>query len=106
MGLAERFASMTIGKENIEEKNLILKPVEIQSKVIEIDTYKKFEDLESDTINKIRKTPYWHDYPLKSQESMIEKYFDSKIKSRYSDINYTTNEKIGFIKNVITLVNS
>ena len=96
MGLAERFT----GK--IENKTV----TEFKSNVIEIDTYKKFEDLEADTINKIRTTPHWQDYPLKSQENMISKYFDNKIKSRYSDINYTNNEKSGFIKNIMTLVNS
>ena len=42
----------------------------------------KFEELETDIINKIRKTPYWEDYSLKRQECMISKYFDVKIQKK------------------------
>ncbi len=107
MGLAERF------RGKLEQQDIFSTPdTASNSTVIPIkkvncsDLYKKFEDLETDTISKIRQTPYWHDYPLKKQENMIGKYFDSKIKSKYSDINYTSNEKIGFIKNIINLANN
>ena len=107
MGLAERFGSGVKLNKIVKDKiSLSPKIIEIKPKVIEIDTYKKFEDLETDTINKIRKTPHWQDYPLKNQENMISKYFDSKIKGKYSDINYTNTEKLGFIKNILTLANS
>ncbi len=103
MGLSERFGKLKKENFNMQQSQNV---IEIKPKVIEIDTYKKFEDLETDTINKIRRTPHWQDYPLKNQENMISKYFDSKIKTRYSDINYTNNEKSGFIKNILTLANS
>ena len=104
MGLAERFGFKMKFKTDVEQQTS--KVIKIKPKVIEFETYKKFEDLETDTINKIRKTPHWQDYPLKNQENMISKYFDSKIKSRYSDINYTLSEKMGFIKNILTLANN
>lgn len=103
MGLSERFGKFKKENFNLQQSQNV---IEIKPKVIEIDTYKKFEDLETDTINKIRRTPHWQDYPLKNQENMISKYFDSKIKTRYSDINYTNNEKSGFIKNILTLANN
>lgn len=67
----------------------------------------KFEDIETDIISKIRKTPYWEEYSTTRQEQMISKYFDKKISnSKYENINYTNNEKIEFIKNIITLSNN
>ncbi|MBR1424225.1 hypothetical protein IJ579_01525 [bacterium] len=97
MGLSERFS----GKLNTEK----LQTQQPTKNIIE-DEYKKFEDLETDAINKIRKTPHWQEYPLKTQENMIAKYFDNKIKNRYINISYTNSEKIGFIKNILTLANN
>ncbi len=67
----------------------------------------KFEDIETDIISKIRKTPYWEEYSKTRQEQMISKYFDKKFSnSKYENINYTNNEKIEFIKNIIALSNN
>lgn len=62
----------------------------------------KFEELETEIISKIRKTPYWNEYSIDRQKSMIEKYF--KIKTKNS--NTSQEEKNEFIKNIIILSNN
>lgn len=62
----------------------------------------KFEELETEIISKIRKTPYWNEYSIDRQKSMVEKYF--KIKTKNS--NTTQEEKNEFIKNIIILTNN
>ena len=73
-------------------------------KAVDNDIYSvpKFEDLETQIISKIRKTPYWEEYSFDRQKSMIEKYF--KIKTKNS--NTTQGEKNEFIKNIIILTNN
>lgn len=73
-------------------------------KAVDNDIYSvpKFEELETEIISKIRKTPYWNEYSIDRQKSMIEKYF--KIKTKNS--NTTQEDKNEFIKNVIILTNN
>lgn len=73
-------------------------------KTVDNDIYSgpKFEDLETQIISKIRKTPYWEEYSFDRQKNMIEKYF--KIKTKNS--NTTQEEKNEFIKNIIILTNN
>lgn len=73
-------------------------------KAVDNDIYSvpKFEELETKIISKIRKTPYWNEYSIDRQKSMIEKYF--KIKTKNS--NTTQEEKNEFIKNIIILTNN
>lgn len=73
-------------------------------KAVDNDIYSvpKFEELETEIISKIRKTPYWNEYSIDRQKSMIEKYF--KIKTKNS--NTTQEEKNEFIKNIIILSNN
>lgn len=73
-------------------------------KAVDNDIYSvpKFEELETEIISKIRKTPYWNEYPIDRQKSMIEKYF--KIKTKNS--NTTQEEKNEFIKNILILSNN
>ena len=72
MGLAERFKeelkSKNIFEKNNIEKNLekeniqfISKPINNIVKAVDNDIYSvpKFEELETEIISKIRKTPYW-----------------------------------------------
>lgn len=67
----------------------------------------KFEELETEIIEKIRKTPYWEEFSRERQKQMISKYFDKKIlSSKYENINYTNNEKLEFIKNILALSNN
>lgn len=70
-------------------------------KTVDNDIYSvpKFEELETEIISKIRKTPYWNEYSIDRQKSMIEKYF--KIKTKNS--NTTQEEKNEFIKNILIL---
>lgn len=94
---------------------------EIKNEVVEVSTAKdyetefekkhystvKFEELETDIINKIRKTPYWEDYSRKRQENMISKYFDIKTKrKRYSQYVYSLEDRNEFIQNILTLSNN
>ncbi len=73
-------------------------------KTVDNDIYSvpKFEELETEIISKIRKTPYWNEYSIDRQKRMIEKYF--KIKTKNS--NTTQEEKNEFIKNIIILTNN
>lgn len=65
----------------------------------------KFEDLETDIIEKIRKTPYWNEYSTERKTNMVSKFFDNKIQKKYSDIQYNEKDKNNFIQNVLTLSN-
>ena len=40
------------------------------------------ENLETELINKIRKTPYWEDFSTERKTGMIENYFDNKLKRK------------------------
>lgn len=71
-----------------------------------INNTPKFEELETEIIDKIRKTPYWEDYSLKQQETMIGKYFDNKVSKKYQQIDYSAKEKQVFIENIIALSNN
>lgn len=73
-------------------------------KAVDNDIYSvpKFEELETEIISKIRKTPYWNEYSIDRQKSMIEKYF--KIKTKNS--NTTQEEKNEFIKSILILSNN
>ena len=136
MGLAERFKEKLenkdiFQKENIEEAleqndiKFISKPIEneivIQPKTIHsgqidsvenisdlniLQTSTKFEDLETELINKIRKTPYWLEFSTDRKKNMIEKYFENRIQSEiYSNISYTSSDKQEFVENILTLSN-
>ena len=58
--------------------------------------------IETDTISKIKKTPYWSDYEEQAQENMIGKYFDSKIKREGTE--YTKEERNMFVRNILDLI--
>lgn len=123
MGLAERFKDKLNNKDIFKEKEIkfISKPVEITeiepekvsetviepvSNILEEATQvtsvhtEKFEDLESELINKIRKTPYWEEYSIQRQEKMISSYFLKKVQD------YTLDEKNEFVKNALALANN
>lgn len=136
MGLAERFKDKLENKDifqkgNIEETleqndiKFISKPIEkeivIQPKAIHSgqnapienlsdlnisNTFTKFEDLETELINKIRKTPYWLEFSTEQKKNMIEKYFEKRIQSEmYSSISYSNSDKKEFVENILTLSN-
>lgn len=123
MGLAERFKDKLNNKDIFKEKEIkfISKPVEITeiepekvsetviepvSNILEEATQvtsvhtEKFEDLESELISKIRKTPYWEEYSIQRQEKMISSYFLKKVQD------YTLDEKNEFVKNALALANN
>lgn len=73
-------------------------------KAVDNDIYSvpKFEDLETQIISKIRKTPYWEEYSFDRQKNMVEKYFNSKTKH----IKVTNEDKNEFIKSILILSNN
>ena len=73
-------------------------------KAVDNDIYSvpKFEELETQIISKIRKTPYWNEYSIDRQKNMIEKYFNSKTKH----IKVTNEDKNEFIKSILILSNN
>lgn len=124
MGLAERFKDKLNTKDIFKEKEIenilekdeikfISKPIETTETIIEpvsnileetpqaapVHT-EKFEDLESELISKIRKTPYWEEYSIQRQEKMISSYFIKKVQE------YTPEEKSEFVKNILALANN
>lgn len=105
MGLAERFKGKLENKNIFknEQNNFISSPINnVQN--IEDQNPNKFENLETEIISKIRKTPYWEEYSKKAQTNMIGSYFDKKITKK--DIQYSTQEKEEFIKNILILSNN
>ncbi len=112
MGLAERFKEELKTKNIFEksniEKNLEKENIQFISKPIltsennESYTEPKFEDLETQIISKIRKTPYWEEYSFDRQKNMVEKYFKSKTKH----IKVTNEDKNEFIKSILILSNN
>ncbi len=137
MGLAERFKNKLENKdiykkEVIEQKleendiKFISKPIEdkivpknisIQTPVtipdvipeqeIKSEKRENLENLETEIIDKIRKTPYWEEYTKEQQINMIEKYFNVKTKSaKYNSVEYSTRDKQVFITTVLTLANN
>ena len=136
MGLAERFKDKLENKDIFQKGNIketleqndikfISKPIEkeivIQTKAIHSgqiapienlsdlnvsNTSTKFEDLETELINKIRKTPYWLEFTTEQKKNMIEKYFEKRIQSEmYSSISYSNSDKKEFVENILTLSN-
>lgn len=117
MGLAERFKE-ELKSKNIFEKSNIEKNLEkeniqfisrpIKETIIEptlqakVESEDVLENLETEIISKIRKTPYWEEFSVDRQKNMIEKYFESKTKNK----EYTQNEKTEFIKNILILSNN
>lgn len=112
MGLAERFKEELKSKnifeksnieKNLEKENIqfISKPI-LTSEINESYTEPKFEDLETQIISKIRKTPYWEEYSFDRQKNMVEKYFNSKTKH----IKVTNEDKNEFIKSILILSNN
>ena len=130
MGLAERFKDKLEQKDIFQKDKYITKEVkdtkpeeqqkqceQLESEInllAEVNTDEapkirpqaKFEELETEIIGKIRKTPYWADYSTIKQENMISKYFDNKVqKNKYSKIEYSTADKLSFIQDILTLSN-
>ena len=102
-------------EDKIEQKNTTIQsPVEISNILKEQDNttapdIKKsnLEDLETEIIDKIRKTPYWEEYSVEAQTNMIEKYFNARIKStKYSTAEYSHRDKQLFIRTVLALSNN
>ncbi|MCM1338597.1 MAG: hypothetical protein NC191_02875 [Muribaculaceae bacterium] len=111
MGLADRF------KDSLEKKDLFqssgrksaVSEVKLSVKNNESKMFSNpsgklnnFDDLETDIINKIRKTPYWSEYSTMEQRKMISAYFCRKLKDAY----YSGQEKEEFVQNILILSNN
>lgn len=106
------FANEELKKEELTEQKQIeaetddvspeVNIVSINPKVVREN---KFKDLANELVTKIQKTPYWEEFSMKSQEKMISKYFDKKIKSKkYVEIPYSLTDKLTFIEEVLKSV--
>ncbi|MBD5402605.1 hypothetical protein HDR58_07390 [bacterium] len=102
--------SQTTQPETVEHQAIEIEitPTKKNPKPIEQKyTLATFEDLETEIINKIRKTPYWEEFSTIRQENMISKFFDNHInKNKTSNTDYSNNDKKEFIKNVLALSNN
>ena len=100
-----KFISKPITIQPKEIHTNIKTPDEVISNIYENINKTNIDDLESEIIDKIRKTPYWEEYSSNRQEKMISSYFDKKIKTeKYSEIETTTKEE--FVKNIMILSNN
>ena len=64
-----------------------------------------FADIAQDTLEKIKRNPFWNEYTKDSKEKMISKYFDNKIKrAKYNSSEYSPKDKLTFIDKVLKSV--
>lgn len=62
----------------------------------------KVNDMVTDLVKKIKKTPCWDDFSSPQQEQMICKYFDAKItKGKYAQVNFSHKDKVEFTQDVL-----
>jgi hypothetical protein len=127
MGLAERFKNKLIEKD-IFEINTVTSPInpqrqtdvtsgQTQEENVEIveptenilsseekaePVKYEFEDVETQVIDKIRKTPYWGEFSIQRQEKMISSYLDKK---RLAGKEITPFQLQELVKNIIILSN-
>ena len=89
--------------ETIEQNNNIINPINniLKTNPIKEPQRYKFENLENLIIVKIRNTPYWTEYSLQKQESMINSFINKKGNT----YNFTEEEKKEFINNILVLTN-
>lgn len=92
MGLAERF------KEKFK-KHKMKQSSDSGTISDKKDEISLFEQLKSDTLNKIYQTPYWQEYSANSKIMMIEKYLNAKIKRK--SVQISSNDKKEFIDGVL-----
>ena len=80
MGLAERFKNKLAQKDIYSKAEGSSSPVPMQYMTTTPKKEHKYEyeDIEAKIIDKIRKTPYWNEYSIQKQESMINSYIDKK----------------------------
>ncbi len=115
MGLSD-FFKKTLTSEKIEYNDIKVSDPGIsreitksKSSIPSINKDKKditiFTDLKDETIEKIKNNPFWNEYSPFSQEKMVSKYFDNKIKrSKYNGIKYSLSDKRIFIEDVLKSV--
>ncbi len=92
MGLADRFKD-SLDQKDIFNTTKVSNPIKIGN---------EFDDLETDIIDKIRKTPYWSEYSTSEQKKMIGAYFSRKL----NDKSYSAFEKEEFVQNILILSNN
>lgn len=64
-----------------------------------------FADLAQETLEKIKRNPFWNEYTKDSKQKMISKYFDNKVKRmKYNSTEYSENDKLSFIDRVLKSV--
>lgn len=64
-----------------------------------------FTELKDETVEKIKNNPFWNEYSPHSQEKMVSKYFDNKVKrEKYNGIKYSLVDKRIFIEEVLKSV--
>ena len=101
MGIAERFKNKLdmrdiFSKGNKDTKKYVSNPIENNNP----NEY-PLADLESQIIEKIRRTPYWNEFSVQKQENLISLYF----KKKQNKYDITEQEKSEFIKNILILSN-
>mgnify|MGYP007069944572 CR=1 FL=1 len=92
-------------KKALKEKDIYKSDGVIKTINPKVERVNKFGDLAEKLISKIKNTPCWSDFTMNSQEKMISKYFDKKIKSeKYTNISYNQTDKLTFIEEVLKSV--
>jgi hypothetical protein len=124
MGLADRFKDKIQDKDifesskNVDEnikfiskpldlknESSIINPIEnVLSSIDDSSSSSLYENLETEIISKIRKTPYWEEYSIQRQEKMISSYLHAKSNINNNFVSLQ-NEK-QFIQDVLALSNN
>jgi len=92
MGLADRFKEQFNNRTNLLQQTNSELADENKNGIL-------IDQLKSNALNKILKTPYWQEYPVCSKINMIEKYLNAKIKQK--SVQISTSDKKEFIDGVL-----
>lgn len=100
--LQQEEVSDIIEQEEVKAEEVVIEPIKnvLAEETKPTINITRFEDLESELICKIRKTPYWEEYSIQRQEKMISSYFTKKVQD------FSTEEKKEFVKNILALANN
>lgn len=93
--------------EQLQPDNVPTEPECCSNTVLPAVSENNLEDMETMLVDKIRKTPYWTEFSTERQTRMIENWFNAKTKNaKYSEKNYTADEKDNFVQTVLVLANN
>ena len=104
MGLADRFRQ-ELEKHNITEdpKSKFEKRVGVSNSINRSsqEISQIIQNLRTKTLDKINKTPCWHDYTNVAKKNMIARYLENKIKAK--SLTLSNEDKDNFVNGVMSV---